>query len=356
MRERPASRGEVGGCNPSTPTTLYVFFFEKSGAFRVGVLSEGVHPFSFRTRKLSLPEPMVLVKGRVGRRQRKGLHFFVFLSLRCKREAKFDMMRVMSWATKKKIFYAGIVSFAFLFVVFIFAYPIVNKAPSCTDGVQNQDEEGIDCGGVCDALCPDLAKPLIVHWSRVFRVQDGLYDAVAYVENQNAEAGARELLYVFKLYDDENILISEKYGKTFVSPAEQFAVFEGGIRTGERVPKKAFFEPIGGVKWERAGKKEGEEAAAILVGERSLDLSSRPRLDAELVNTTPLPVRDVSVTAVLYDKDDNAVAVSATYVPLLPPYEKKKVVFTWNEPFPEAPVRIDIIPRNNPFESGREDK
>ena len=25
--------------------------------------------------------------------------------------------------------------------------------PTCTDGLQNQDEEGVDCGGVCEA-CP----------------------------------------------------------------------------------------------------------------------------------------------------------------------------------------------------------
>ena len=38
--------------------------------FKVGALGVGVHPFSFRTRKLSPLPPMVLIYlGRVGKRQ-----------------------------------------------------------------------------------------------------------------------------------------------------------------------------------------------------------------------------------------------------------------------------------------------
>jgi hypothetical protein len=38
--------------------------------------------------------------------------------------------------------------------------PLVNGA-TCTDGVQNQDEEGVDCGGICIS-CQDPGKPVEV--------------------------------------------------------------------------------------------------------------------------------------------------------------------------------------------------
>jgi len=36
------------------------------------------------------------------------------------------------------------------------AHSIIIEAPSCTDGIQNQDETAVDCGGVCPPCLPDL--------------------------------------------------------------------------------------------------------------------------------------------------------------------------------------------------------
>ena len=65
-------------------------------------------------------------------------------------------------------------------------------------------------------------------------------EVVGYVESVNAKAGIESIIYKFKLYDEKNILIEEKLGKTYVGPNEQFAVFESGIRTGQRIPKRVF--------------------------------------------------------------------------------------------------------------------
>src|SRR3990167_7666759 len=49
----------------------------KNSVISFGASTQGSHPFSFRTRKLSPVVLMILLCGKVGRRQNLGLNFFV---------------------------------------------------------------------------------------------------------------------------------------------------------------------------------------------------------------------------------------------------------------------------------------
>ena len=124
---------------------------------------------------------------------------------------------------------------AFFTLLIIFSVPLyktITAPPLCTDGKQNGDERGIDCGGACALFCARDAQKPIVHWARAFKVSNGIYDTVAYVENPNKEAGVKNALYTFKTYDAENILITETIGKTFLLPGEAFPIFSPAVRTG----------------------------------------------------------------------------------------------------------------------------
>ena len=60
-----------------------------------------------------------------------------------------------------------------------------HKTPTCFDGVKNQNEKGLDCGGVCTRICSgDISTPIVM-WQRVFQVTPGVYSAVAYIQNPN---------------------------------------------------------------------------------------------------------------------------------------------------------------------------
>jgi len=256
----------------------------------------------------------------------------------------------MSWASRRKFLYSLFVLAVLSALVAIPVYTLFDKAPTCTDGKQNGDEAGTDCGGSCDALCPFQTSDLIVHWSRSFKVADGVYDAVAYVENINASAGIENIIYKFKLYDENNILIEEKLGKVYVDQSEQFAVFEGGIRTGERIPKRTFFEFKPDPEWKRLELSSDETVHISVRNQNITDVGTQPRLKALLVNDQPFPAENIDVVAVLYDIEDNAIAVSATHVDRIDKNGTRQITFTWQEPFMVNPVRINIIPRVNPFE------
>lgn len=256
----------------------------------------------------------------------------------------------MSWASQRKVAYLGGVFTLFLFALAIPLYVHFNRAPSCIDAKQNGDEQGVDCGGSCEKLCAAQTKDMVILWNRAFRVADGAYDVFAMVANPNLRAGLPSVIYRIKLYDENNILITEKVGKTFVGPSEQFSIFEGGIRTGERVPKRVFFEFEPGIVWK---KKEvpAKDELSISVRDKALsDLDTKPRLKASVVNGTAFPVRDIVVVAVVYDSADNALGVSETRIDEIPKNDAKQIFFTWQEPFSATPVRVDVLPRINVFE------
>jgi hypothetical protein len=253
----------------------------------------------------------------------------------------------MSWASNRKFKYEVIVVIVVFFIAMIPVYLYINKPATCVDNKQNGDEIGIDCGGSCDTLCAVEVNKPIVHWSRPFKVVDGVYDIVAFVENPNFKAKAKRVIYKFKLYDENNILVSEKLGKTFIGPNEQFAVFESNIKTGERIPKKALFEFEPDIKWSRVTTLDINTPNIFARDKKVSDLESKPRLKTLLVNSSPFDVKNIEVVAVLYDINDNAIAVSKTIVDLIEKKSTKNIVFTWNEPFMALPTRVEILPRVN---------
>jgi len=256
---------------------------------------------------------------------------------------------MISWASKRKfIYFAGLVISGLIFAgIPLFLY--LNQPPTCTDGKQNGDEIGVDCGGVCPQLCSEQMGDLLIHWSRSFEVSDGVYDTIALVENPNSNAGLSELIYKFKLYDNENILVEEKFGKTFINPKEQLIIFESGIRTGQRIPKRTFIELLEDRMWTKPQMEKSDIPILSVNNQRMENLETKPRLRASIENKSYFPVYDVEVIAVLFDINDNAIAVSSTIVDVIDQYDSADITLTWKEPFDTLPVKIDVLPRINLF-------
>jgi hypothetical protein len=254
----------------------------------------------------------------------------------------------MSWSSSRQLIILLLIIAVLGGIGSVFAYPLVFKAPTCTDGKHNGTEAGIDCGGPCEKLCSAALAPIETLWSRPFKVAPGVYDAFAYVENKNFDAGVRKILYRFSLYDQQNLLVTERVGKTFITPNGRIPIFEGGIRTGERVPKRAFFEFAEVPLWEPLSPK----AASLTLTPSAIRLenaSSTPRLSVIIGNKGIYTLSNVEVTAVLYDEGDNAFAVSRTIIDSLPKGGSAEASFTWLTPFAHAPARIEVVPRVDSF-------
>ena len=181
-----------------------------------------------------------------------------------------------------------------------------------------------------------------VRWAQSIQVKPGLYNALAYIENPNIDAGVDSVEYIFKIKDKDGVLIYERKGKTFIPPNRSFAVFEGGILTGEKIPTKVTFEFTSYSVWK---KLENKEAGLSIMNEKISNEDESPRLDATLENNTIQPILNIEVVVIAYDESGNALGFSRTFIDKINKGESQNITFTWPNPFGSDIAKIEIIPR-----------
>jgi hypothetical protein len=245
------------------------------------------------------------------------------------------------WATKRKLIYFGlffiILAIAIGFPVFSYLY----EPPTCFDTTQNGTEQGVDCGGTCVKLCKPLELRPVVLWQQSFRVSTGIYTAAAYIQNPNLSAESFAVPYTFKLYDANNQVIAERSGKTYIPAGKSFAVVEAGITAPDKTVIRASFELDPEFSWYVAKTAKPE----LIVN--NLDVSNTettPFVDADISNETYTDIGRVTIAALVYDVDGNAIAASKTFITNLYQQSNQHVTFSWPQPFSKLISRVELIP------------
>ncbi len=244
---------------------------------------------------------------------------------------------MLSWAQQRKLFFWGGLTLFFLVVFGVYGALSFSKAPNCSNNAKDGNERGIDCGGSCARVCrADVAMPTI-EFARALEVAEGVWGAVAYVQNRNAVAGARNVPYVFKLYDADSLLLYERHGTTFIPPRKAFAVFEGKMLSGNRTAVRATFEFTGEPVFMRMQEPE------LSVTTKDFTTSEQQSsLQAVIANPSRIPVEGIELTALLFGADGNVIGASATAVKKLAGEANAPLNFTWPRPFAD-PARIEIL-------------
>jgi hypothetical protein len=250
----------------------------------------------------------------------------------------------MTWAFRRQLIYIGILILIFGGLGFWIGYPHLNKPPSCTDGKQNGDETGVDCGGTCALACVATLDDLKVIWSRSFEVVPGRYNAVAYVENQNKNAAVVKIKYRFRFADKNNVYVGSREGETTVPPSGKFAVFEPAIDLGSSVPVYTSFEFTERPVWVQVSNEKIDQTKLLISDIRLEDEGSLPKLYAKIENTYFLTIPNLEVVAILYDATGNALSASQTYLEKIGPEASEELSFTWRGPMAKPVVVKEVIP------------
>jgi len=214
------------------------------------------------------------------------------------------------------------------------------EPPSCFDKKFNQDEVAIDCGGVCARMCSSQIGQLSVAWTSSFEVSQGMWSAFAYIDNPNTEAYAPLSKYRFTLYDRAGEVITEVDGETIISRNPMLPVFEGRIQVGDRVPYRTEFVWL---DEEQVWYKEKNFYEVIVQEQVMKNASTKPEIQATVLNKTPYVITDVEVFVIVYDIHKNAIATSKTYVDSLSPRGKRNITFSWPNPFGVQYERMELI-------------
>lgn len=222
-------------------------------------------------------------------------------------------------------------------------FTLTYRAPSCSDGRQNQGELGIDCGGPCSNLCSALEDAPTVLSTRAIPNGAGRTDVLAFVENQNANAAARAVPYTITLYDASHSLIQRVEGTVDLPPSSTVPVYVPGVASGNQVVASAFLSiDATAIPWftyteTRALPSYNNDATLT-------NATAAPRITATLSNAMPTPVQNVHVIVAVYNAAGNVIAASATLIPSIPAQGRATATFTWNQPFAGNAASIGVLP------------
>ena len=246
---------------------------------------------------------------------------------------------MLSWSVKRRLLYLFL-TLVLLGAIGAALYVYYKPIASCQDGIKNQDELGIDCGGSCLQVCPTEIQDLRVVWSRVLKVGEGKYDSAVFVENPNPRHGIKQLNYSLRVVDRDNILIADIPGQILLNPKEQLIIFNSRLNVGLRVPARVIFEITDPPVWQKIERP----IPKLTMIKKGFINTPRPQFLVSITNESLDGLKDIEVIVVLSDLDGNAIAVSSTFVETLDPGETRELSFTWPEPLAEEPTTIDLYP------------
>ncbi len=247
----------------------------------------------------------------------------------------------MSWASHRRALIVALLAVFGVFIVAVTGIATFYRAPSCSDGVQNQGEAGIDCGGPCPYLCSSQVSPPSVRFTRSISDEPGRTDVIAYIDNPNATAASFGAPYEVSLYDADNVLVAHTSGTTELPPVSTVPVFIPGVFSGSKIVARAFLSFTGALPWQTY--HDVRVIPTIATPEVS-GAPDAPRITAVVGNPSASPLANVKLIVTVFDAGGTAIAASQTVVPVVDPQGTALATFTWNVPFSASPAKIEVIP------------
>lgn len=249
----------------------------------------------------------------------------------------------MDHRSQKKLVFGVIYGALFLGITYL-AYLPFKPLETCTDGKKNQNETGVDCGGVCGACViePVLSDLVVAESAWVLGGKGNEYDVVAKISNPNNDYGASSVPYTFRLLDASGAVLLEKVGTSFILPKEEKYIVETSIplsTTPFRVDVV-----LGKVDWEKfAGYKE---RPALDVYNRSFERITSGvgfgRAKGLVVNNSPFDFTNLGIVVVLRDGVGKVVALQKTEQDTLRSGEQRDFTLLWPDPFPGDVERVEV--------------
>ncbi|OGZ33153.1 MAG: hypothetical protein A3I88_00590 [Candidatus Portnoybacteria bacterium RIFCSPLOWO2_12_FULL_39_9] len=243
------------------------------------------------------------------------------------------------------IFFLILAGFGFL------VYWNILPNPSCFDNIQNQNEEGIDCGGPCQSCEAAALKNLEIIWVKSLYVKDNFYDLAARIKNPNQNYGSGRIVYYFKFYDLDDNLIGQEKGTAYILPNQLKYLIAPKIESRKTIKKiEILFEPI---EWQKLKEYQAPQLA-VSQKEYSLSESGQPaksQVSGLVINKTAFDFDQIDIDVLLFNQAGEIIGLNTTRVNTLLAGQERSFIVAWFEPIKEPVVSIEAEPETNLFDS-----
>lgn len=244
---------------------------------------------------------------------------------------------------KKKRLIIGSIFFGLAILLGTLVYFVFIKLPAtCFDARQNQDEEGVDCGGACALVCKEqiAAKNLEVMEVAVVPAGNNRVDILSRVHNPNPDIGASSFRYVFEIKNEDGV-IATRNGVSFILPGEEKYLMTLNVELTGTVTSSLAIQDV---EWERFTDYRGRPPVNIYQ-RRYNELSGGSAFGEAyglLSNESPYDFRSIRVKVVLRDADGRALAFNATEMRTVQASEERDFRLLWPTAFPGMVARVEM--------------
>src|SRR3989344_4959956 len=230
---------------------------------------------------------------------------------------------------------------------------------TCFDKVQNNSEEGIDCGLLaCGVACEPAILPLNVLSQKLIEVRSGDYDFVAQINNPNSFFGTSRAKYTL----DFGGVIPNRSGTFYILPGQTRFIIVNGIRSDSTLTSVSI--NITEVGWE---KVEVFENINFPIQRKSYAVVDKngvfSEFEAVVLNSSDFDFDKVEVGIILFsarggpasggDNDfDDIIAVNRTDIRTFLSKTERSFKVTWPATLPrQGGARQDVEVLTNVFEN-----
>lgn len=212
---------------------------------------------------------------------------------------------------------------------------------SCTDGIKNGQEEGLDCGILaCGKACEPAIMPINIISSKFFKVGEGDYDFVAQISNPNTSYGASRVEYHLDAFNYR--------GATYILPGQTKWL----VLTALKSPSEAsdIKLVIDSAQWEKLDVPDNV-VNFVLRRKDYRPTSKGSEMEAVLYNDSNFDFDKIDVAVILFDDTGSVVGVGRTEIRTFVSKSERGFNAYWPFALSGNVVRQDVEALTNLFEN-----
>jgi hypothetical protein len=245
-----------------------------------------------------------------------------------------------------------VILLVYLGILIIFGaviYFMLKPDPSCFDGIKNQGEQGVDCGGPCKACVQETQyADLQVQSVEISAQRNGKSDLLIKIYNPNEEYGAKS--FPFVIQDDLGNRSSVYYD--FILPGETKYIIIADYSLAEGAKNIQVGIDKGAIEWRKATQYRDPELVVFNKRfEKSQSGGNYGEIKGLLVNKSAVDYETIKIKGVLRNKRGDFLGGSYQIINTLPAGHKREFRIIFPADLGEDISQVEVQTETNIFES-----
>jgi len=243
-----------------------------------------------------------------------------------------------------------IVSYLFIIALLVFLYYFFKASgETCSDGIKNQNEEAVDCGGDCSPCQNIKVEPLQALEAGVTESgREGMVDIFARIENPNVQIGAKEVSYDFVAVDDQGEELGVFSCTTFLLPQETKFVFQANAKLEKNKINKIVWR-VKNINWVKFNTAFQNPQLKIV--NKKLDVDDSESFASGLLrNESPYDLSLIKIKVILLDAKNKIRYINFTDMRTVKSQEERGFKVFWPGTLPNDIVKVEVEAEVNVFD------